>query len=276
MKNTAKIISALLAAALFLSLCSCIMPGPAGADTVTAKETDKAKDSSTGSQDPAATTEAEQTAELPYKVVTASAAAVGDVIIAGSYEQDGDGSNGKEPLEWLVLDRSGNSLLVITLYAVESMKFNETRDYVTWETSDLRSWLNGPFYQTAFTEGEKTAIKTTTVIAELNPEHREVSAGGDTEDKIFLLSLQETDKYFKEPGDKACSPTPAVAAKGSFTKSNKKKYVLTDYACIWWLRSPGMDKLKIADVDKGGTASYSGTQIDMTACVRPAMWITVN
>lgn len=42
---------------------------------------------------------------------------VGSYITFGSYEQDDDITNGKEPIEWLVLAKKNNRMLVISRYA---------------------------------------------------------------------------------------------------------------------------------------------------------------
>ena len=280
MKNALKIIS-LLAAALFaFSLFSCAKGGGSdvwgGTDTtenVKTNETDKPVTTAQTEEPTQAGTTAPETEELPYTVVSLKEAGAGDVVIFGSYEQDGDGSNGKEPIEWLVLEKSGSSVLVISLYALETGVFNEERDEVTWETSDMREWLNGAFLNTAFSADEQTAIATTTVIAESSPEFPNVPAGGDTTDKIFLLSIQEVERYFEDSDKAKCSPSDALIASGRFAQSNKPWYAKQPYACVWWLRSPGMDKLKIAYVDKGGSVSYGGNQIDYdnATCIRPAM-----
>ncbi|MBO4326683.1 MAG: hypothetical protein J5950_05385 [Clostridia bacterium] len=294
MKNAVKIIALLIAAVLALSHCACakkaspadgkrtdpngskVTDKPAGTDgnaNVTAgpSVTDAPE---TGAPEPTQVPE-----ELSYKIVDdIKKAAAGDVIIFGTYEQDGDTSNGKEPLEWLVLEKSGNAILVITLYAVESKVFNDSRDYITWETSTMRAWLNDDFYRETFSPDESAKIKNTTLVAEKNPQNENVSPGNDTEDKIFLLSIQEAEKYFKDNSERKCSPSEALVATGGFTVSSRPWYASHSYACLWWLRSPGMDKLKIAYVDKGGAISYSGNQVDYNnnTCVRPAMWVVIE
>ncbi|MBP3696995.1 MAG: hypothetical protein J6J45_05560, partial [Clostridia bacterium] len=67
---------------------------------------------------------------------------VGDYITFGSYEQDNDLSNGKEPIEWLVLDKQDGKVLVISKYALDAKPYNDEYVDVTWETCTLRSWLN--------------------------------------------------------------------------------------------------------------------------------------
>lgn len=48
---------------------------------------------------------------------------VGDTFTFGHYEQDNNSSNGKEPIEWLVLDRKGNEVLVISKYCLDSKPY---------------------------------------------------------------------------------------------------------------------------------------------------------
>ena len=51
-------------------------------------------------------------------------AEIGDSIYFGDYEQDGDTENGKEMIEWIVLDEQEGSILVISKFALDAMAFN--------------------------------------------------------------------------------------------------------------------------------------------------------
>ena len=108
---------------------------------------------------------------------------VGDVISFGSYEQDNNARNGVETIRWRVLDRIGNRILVVSAYALDCKPYNETDDNVTWETCTLRKWLNSSFFNTAFTEQEKTLIPAATVSAEKNPEYN-TDPGNTTQDEV--------------------------------------------------------------------------------------------
>ncbi len=289
MKTLTKILALILAALLAISLGACGGPKvPNGGKTT--EKPDSGKTETTNAQsgtaetpepsqtDPAVPTE--QPFDRPYTTVSLKDAKAGDVIVFGSYEQDGDASNGKEPLEWLVLANDGGSLFVITLYAIEHMQFHSSLAKVTWETSAVRAWLNNDFIASAFSPSESSKIKLSTVIAEKNPDYPNSPAGNDTEDKVFLLSVQEVGTYFKDGASRKCAPTKAVIAGSNvFSRSNKAWYADHDYLCGWWLRSPGMYKdLYVSYVNHSGSASaggqvyLSGTDI----CVRPAMWITVE
>ena len=47
------------------------------------------------------------------------AAKVGSFILFGEYEQDNDESTGKEAIEWLVLDKQEDKMLVISRYGLD-------------------------------------------------------------------------------------------------------------------------------------------------------------
>ncbi len=289
MKNATKILAFLLTAVLAISLCAC------GNTNVPydGKITEKPDNSQTqNTEDPVGTTSTskpsetdstestQQPEEKLYTVVSLKEAKVGDIVVFGSYEQDGDTSNGKEPLEWLVLADNGGSLLVITLYAIEHMQFHSSLKKVTWETSAMRAWLNSDFISAAFSSEESSKINLSPVIAEKNPNYPNSPAGNDTEDKMFLLNVQEVNLYFKDSASRKCAPTQAVISSSSvFTISNKAWYSNNNYLCSWWLRSPGMYRdTYVSYVDHGGSASGGG-QVYLTGtdlCVRPAMWITVG
>ncbi len=96
-------------------------------------------------------------------VSAGSAVAVGDVCFFGVYEQDNDLNDGKEPIEWLVLDIEGDKALLLSKYGLDAKPYNATYADVTWETCTLRAWLNDDFLKTAFTEDEQKAIFTTDV-----------------------------------------------------------------------------------------------------------------
>lgn len=98
-------------------------------------------------------------------------AVAGDIVRFGSYEQDGDSSNGQELLEWIVLERDGYRLLLLSKYLIEEMQYSATQ-YDTWETSSVRMWLNNEFLQTAFS----------------NDETLKLWRRGDSEDFVTLLS----------------------------------------------------------------------------------------
>ena len=192
-------------------------------------------------------------------------AAVGDTVLFGTYEQDNNTGNGKEEIEWLVLDKDGSKLLLISKYALDCRKYNDSETAVTWETCSLRTWLNGTFLKTAFGTEEQERILTTTVTADKNPKY-DTDPGKDTQDRVFLLSLAEADRYCASNDGRLGYATAYIRAKGAYVGNNQ--------ACWWWLRSPGYDSDRAAYVDFDGTILDLGYSVNYDrGAVRPALWV---
>lgn len=193
---------------------------------------------------------------------------VGDCIIFGSYEQDNDIANGKEGIEWIVLKKMDGKKLLISKYGLDCQKYNTSKAKATWETCTLRKWLNEDFLNTAFTEEEKAIISTVTVPADKNPEY-DTDSGNATQDKVFLLSIEEAEKYFDSDYERKCQPTAYAIANGAW--ENNASF------CWWWLRSQGRDQVTAAYVNRDGGVSEFGNFVDDgRSAVRPAMWIEVD
>ena len=226
-------------------------------------------------------------------------AKVGDKVFFGNYEQDDEESNGKEPIEWRVLDKDGDRILVVSQYVLDCRKYNNSYDDTSWETCQLRKWLNDEFFNVAFSEEEKKRIPLVTIVNADNPEYGS-EGGNDTEDRVFLLSIDEATKYFvdetDEKGrhiskDRACKPTSYAISQGATYLLFYREGEFPDCNSYWWLRSPGGDSfsngsIRAALVGKSGLFSssimnltpeshdYSGTfTYEDHIGVRPALWI---
>lgn len=199
---------------------------------------------------------------------------VGDKVRFGTYEQDNDISNGKEDIEWRVLAKENNRILVISDKALDCQLYNVINDDVTWKTCTLRKWLNDDFFNSAFTDAEKICIPTVTVTADKNPKYSTYS-GKTTKDKIFLLSTKEADEYFMDDEERKCIPTDYAIAQGVYTSDN---HTINGVAtCWWWLRSPGSIQACATLVYADGAFSERGYDVNRgCSAVRPAMWITTE
>ncbi len=190
---------------------------------------------------------------------------VGDIITYGRYEQDNNESNGRENIEWIVLDVKDGKALVLSLCGLEWQQYNTTDEEVTWETCTLRQWLNNEFLDSSFVEGEKEMICTTTVSPVGNRDD-------STEDKVFLLSEREANKY--EDYYIKCEGT-------EYTDANSKATVVDDptidmsrvldYDSAWCRSGAGNTATEIATLTIGWDVSVDGYSL-----VRPAMWIELS
>ena len=201
-------------------------------------------------------------------------AKVGDIVYFGTYEQDNKTSNGKENIEWLVLAKEKNRVLVISDKALDHQEYNSYRTSGTWETCTLRKWLNNDFINAAFSAEERAKIPTVTVSADKNPEY-DTYPGNATKDRVFLLSIVEAEKYFTSDEARKCVPTEYAISNGAYTSDSYTKGGKA--TCWWWLRSPGFNLYNAADVEVGGDVSEDGGSAYSSAdAVRPAMWITID
>ena len=191
---------------------------------------------------------------------------VGETIEFGNYPQDKDGT--EKPIEWIVMKNEGNQVLLLSKYVLDAKPYNEEFEEVTWETSDIRKWLNNEFYTTAFNKAEKAKIQTSLIKNEDNSEHG-TNGGNDTEDKVFLLSEKEADTLFSNDEERIAKATEYAEESGV--------YVNEDKAAWWWLRSPGSYSNDAAGVSNNGWVFRRGDYVDdNVGGVRPALYLNLQ
>ena len=191
---------------------------------------------------------------------------VGETIEFGNYPQEEDGT--EKPIEWIVMKNEGNQVLLLSKYVLDVKPYNEESKAVTWETSDIRKWLNNEFYTTAFNKAEKAKIRTSLIKNEDNSMYG-TSGGNDTEDKVFLLSEKEAETLFSNDDERIAKATGYAEKSGVYVNEEK--------AAWWWLRSPGDDSGSAAKVDNDGWVNRNGYDVDSrNDGVRPALHLNLQ
>ena len=154
-------------------------------------------------------------------------AQVDALVTFGSYEQDNNMENGAEPIQWRVLEKNENEMLLLSEYILDSKAYNEAQGAVIWEESSLREWLNGEFFAGAFSEEEQMYIEESTNKNPGNTDYL-VPDANDTVDKVFLPCAVEIYDGF--------IPERYVKARASeYAKENGVEVRSEEY-CMWWLR----------------------------------------
>lgn len=218
-----------------------------------------------------------------------------DYYVFGSYEQDGDLSNGPEPIEWIVLSKDDNGILLLSRYVLDCFPYNNTFGNTDWNLCSLRKWLNGDFYSNSFSPEEKEFI----LISEKNTNNNEFfgTAGGiNTQDYVFCLSLDEVMEYYEldwydsETFRGGCQAlitegTPYAVSQGVLNETINNYFSDSRYdylnemegrqGCYWWLRTPGEDGNYTCDVSLYGEVGATQYYInqDTYRGVRPALYI---
>ena len=227
---------------------------------------DEAAEAADGTAENAAVGQTEETADEAWIHYMP-----GDLYTFGSYVMAAEAGSEAEPVTWVVLDVKMDRLLLLSREALDCLPYQDTGKPAVWAECSLRSFLNGEFLQTAFTEEEKQQVLPADVANEANPDYG-TAGGGNTEDYVFLLSISEAKKYFSFPELQeysACTPTAYAVSRGAWTAP-------ATGSCWWWLRSPGHTKGFATGVGHTGIAGTYGTAAGQTICaVRPAIWISI-
>ena len=174
------------------------------------------------------------------------------------------GSCASVSIDWVVLAKENNRMLLLSKRVLDIMPYNSDRTSMTWETCELRKYLNEEFYKNCFSDEEKRRIQSSIVENNDNMSYR-TSGGNETNDKVFCLSIEEVDTYLKDNAYTKATVTRRVDAKLDRLRIK----------CLgWWLRSPGCDNTFAALFTNDGSKSGSGIRLDSDQIgVRPALWI---
>ena len=233
---------------------------------------------------------------------------IGDIIEFGSWRYEADGT--ERPIKWQIMEIDGDGTAVLlSCYAIDNHAYHNKRVDITWAESDIRKWLNGEFYENAFSNEEKRRIipvrlknndnnETFTQeyidfwkmwgLYEKGDEEKYIGrrmngkGGADTTDKVWLLSLDDMKKYshiFKTDKDRQLKPTPNMCTRYNFAPETNE-YVKKNNCvgnCWWWLRSPGNLQLNAAGVANDGFVYASGCDVaDDGEAVRAALKINLK
>ena len=93
-----------------------------------------------------------------------------------------------EPIQWTVMKTDESVVAHADLVLDEKVYRNANEAY--WENSDIRTWLNGDFYASAFSEENKAVMVTEEVENKTNADSH-IYGGENTFDKVWLLSYYE-------------------------------------------------------------------------------------
>jgi hypothetical protein len=197
-------------------------------------------------------------------------------IVFGRYRQ---GKNGEVlPIRWRVLaveyaKEKPKRALLITEKLIDCRRYHNRYEGITWAECDLKNWLNEIFFLEAFSNEECGKIDLTR--NENPPGIYNTDGGEPTEDKVFLLSLGEAEKYFHSDRDRIAEGTPYVV--NHYRQSEDYKFFGETTMGWWWLRSPGFGSHGAACVAPGGGVHGSGRNVGYgPVAVRPALWLNLE
>ena len=230
-----------------------------------------------------------------------------DEVLFGSYEQDGNIQNGKEPIEWFLLCRDDNKALLVSKHILDYMEYSVSLDrHITWKESSLRAYANNSFYNSAFGDKDKLVILSNKYMNYDNPVYSS-SEESETIDKVAILSFDEIMKYFDIDYSECVRD---IVTDYKVPSSNKLATSLTTYASKklkseklriktsrendFWLRNQGRSGEEL--FDKYNSAMYARETVDLKGApydiysiedpthsmrnyklgFRPIIWVDIN
>ena len=188
-------------------------------------------------------------------------------VYFGNYKQSSDGEGGflVEPIKWRVLQNAEGRLFILTDKNIDAAKLHNDDKGATWETLDLRNFLNGygdysnnnSFIGSAFTDSERGSIAVSHIETPINPKTG-ATGGNPTDDKVFLLSIQEArNTSFGFNWDIEAYDEGRRSENTDYTNTNGT-HLGNEPDKRWCLRSMGKDKYDLSFVRPGGNISYEG------------------
>ena len=202
-----------------------------------------------------------------------------------------------EAIKWRVLNVSNGGALLLADQALDSQRYNQNSEDITWEKSSIRSWLNaqdtinnqeginyrkGNFLNEAFFLSEQAGILPRNIANKNNATYN-TSGGNNTLDKIFLLAETQicgldAKKYgFIMDHSIDDEARQSKCAEYAFAMGCYK-FVETKYAenVNWWLRSPGGSSKAALKIDYDGRSRTGGSSIDSIEAIRPALYLKIS
>ncbi len=163
-----------------------------------------------------------------------------------------------EPVKWRVLKVDGNQVKLLSDIVLDAQQYNsEQTESVTWENSTVRSWLNGDFFNRAFSQEEQSAVIDTNVT---NGEGE-----NNTTDKIFLMSEKEASDSSEGFAPRAQERSETRWSKSStYAKAMGVKFYTDKYengvnvgGSSWWMRAPAGSSADVGLITTNGTEFVS-------------------
>ena len=192
----------------------------------------------------------------------------GDIVRFGHYEQDNNSGNGKEEIEWIVLEAEEDRVLLISRYILDTARYRNPSAWTTYEYSDIRSWLNHDFYNTAFSAQEREGLLTYGVDPGVNPHHTGTNQGPVVYDKVGLLSVEQILKYFTGTSDRQCTAT-------EYCVTQRKVHKADNGFSPWWTTTMGQNNESACLARSDGAINYNGRELTVWIFgVRPVICIS--
>lgn len=195
----------------------------------------------------------------------------GDSVNMGKWKSEANSTGAPKPLTWTAVEVQDEFVVLLCDSIIDCRAFDENGGSA-WDASTLRSFLNGEFYQDAFTSEEKALILKSATVTEENPNYSG-TYGKECSDSVFVPSIQEFKNYMTKVENKAFAKATDYALGKGLHEYTKQSGGVEITGSWFWLRSGGFSKGYVAHCYADGDISYGGEDSNVTIGVRPAIKI---
>ena len=211
-------------------------------------------------------------------------ASVGDRVYFGEWDLDYE-KREMEPVPWLVADKEGDHILLISEYVLNSTTYHKSDDVSQWKDSELCRRMNYDFYTYGLKEKERELVcgkkgegnenwditdreaYTYYIHRTEKEEYEDIIVKNAL---IFLLTKDDVLRYMPEAEQRVAETTKAARDDGLIWTEN-------GYVAPWWLADVAEGEPNAMYVDIYGEIHEEGKSFYKTEMgVRPAMWLKLD
>lgn len=174
-------------------------------------------------------------------------------VLFGKYDQQ-DGY--EEPILWRVLYSDNNKALLLSEYVLDTRAFDSQAP--VWDGSDIKAWLNGSFYESAFT----TSAQRNCLI----------TGGNGT---VFLLGKEDYLNTAYGFSAKADANDGNRSARGSAYARNHGLWTSESQYCSYYTRTSSGNGTSLWQIRSSGSIGIARYDRDNVG-IRPAIWIDLD
>ena len=221
---------------------------------------------------------------MKFKKIAAVLAVVWSIFLISACQSDSTanlkdltvGQNDVQfgPYLWTVLELQDDRAMLMTTDIVEKATYNDEYASITWEDCTLRAYLNGEFLENNFTDEEREQIIEVT-NTNIDNVWFGTEGGNDTQDKVFILSIEEALSYFGDISTLDVDNDDELNYIIDDEYNDKRIARYEDENTWWWLRSPGNSSKFAATVTHKGILEVGGYFVQSEFGIRPVIWVQI-
>lgn len=197
---------------------------------------------------------------------------IGNTVLFGRYDQSLE-TDGKELIEWIIVDRVDGKALLVSKYALEGTYYSLGAK--PWSQTELCAWLNNAeegFIKNSFSLSARAKLVEQNISTIYTDETGAQQVDLAEKSKVFILSKSESERYFPTNDERVAYAPQRFIAMGSACPVPVNP---GNNCAHYWLRDAIMSSGNAMYVNGSGGVNETGKVCDEYTIlgVRPAIWV---